>query len=342
MRYMRAHLEGIARFKQEPDLAKKVIKKMLRLDDDSFSAGIVGAYLPNTGSRAVSEHQGDEDKLRIRRRLTRPDVTGSTSRKNLSTRASLKSSIRADLSRSFTKNRHERMKVRIGIALGQWPSKDIKPEAIFDLVEHFEKLDVDSLWMSDRLVSAALIFEPITFLSYIAGRLSKMKFGTSTLVLPTRNPVVLAKELATLDFLSHGRLFPAFGLGGDESRDLAAVGVSRKERAARADEMIALMRRLWTEEKVTFEGKFYAVKDVTIMPRPWQKEWHSDLDRWAQSGSHAAHGPVGRRVVSLVSFTRGSRSRDQDDSRLCCRSGAQSSGRSLRCSDSVLRCRQWR
>ena len=65
-----------------------------------------------------------------------------------------------------------------------------------------------------------------------------MKLGTSTLVLPTRNPIVLAKELATLDFLSQGRLFPAFGLGGDESKDLLAVGVNKKERAARADETI--------------------------------------------------------------------------------------------------------
>jgi probable F420-dependent oxidoreductase len=183
------------------------------------------------------------------------------------------------------------MNVRIGIALGQWPSKDIQPEAILDLVEYFERLDIDSLWMSDRLVSAALIFEPITFLSYIAGRLSKMKFGTSTLVLPTRNPVVLAKELATLDFLSHGRLFPAFGLGGDESKDLSAVGVSRKERAARADEMITLMRRLWTEENVTFEGKFYSVKEVTITPSPWQK---NGLPIWIGGRSQAAMRRTGR------------------------------------------------
>ena len=136
------------------------------------------------------------------------------------------------------------MKVRIGIALGQWPDKDLKPEAILDLVDSLEALDVDSLWVSDRLVSSALILEPITFLSYVAGRLRKMKFGTSTLVLPTRNPIVLAKELATLDFLSQGRLFPAIGLGGDESKDLQALGVSKKERAARTDEMIVLMRRL--------------------------------------------------------------------------------------------------
>jgi len=164
------------------------------------------------------------------------------------------------------------MKVRIGIQLGQWPSRDIRPEAVLDLIEYFEDLDVDSIWVSDRLVSSALTLEPVTFLAYIAGRLRKMKFGTSTLVLPTRNPIVLAKELATLDFLSRGRLFPAIGLGGDESKDLQAVGINKKERAGRTDEMIMLMQRLWTEENVTFVGKYFSVEDATIMPRPWQKK----------------------------------------------------------------------
>jgi probable F420-dependent oxidoreductase len=183
------------------------------------------------------------------------------------------------------------MNVRIGIAIGQWPINDVKPETILDLVDYLEALDVDSLWVSDRIVSSALMLEPITFLSYIAGRLQNMKLGTSTLVLPTRNPIVLAKELATLDFLSQGRLFPAFGLGGDDSKDLQAVGVSKKERAARADEMIALMRRLWTEENVTFEGKFYSVHDVTITPRPWQK---NGLPVWIGGRSEAALRRTGR------------------------------------------------
>jgi alkanesulfonate monooxygenase SsuD/methylene tetrahydromethanopterin reductase-like flavin-dependent oxidoreductase (luciferase family) len=69
------------------------------------------------------------------------------------------------------------MKVRIGIALGQWPRREIPAEAIFDLIDRFEALDIDSLWVSDRLVSPALTLEPITFLSYIAGRLRKMKLG---------------------------------------------------------------------------------------------------------------------------------------------------------------------
>src|ERR1051325_11790692 len=183
------------------------------------------------------------------------------------------------------------MKVPIGIAFGQWPLKKIAPESIVDLVDFFESLDLDSLWLSDRLVSSALTLEPITFLSYIAGRLRNMKLGTSTLVLPTRNPIVLAKELATLDFLSRGRLFPAFGLGGDESRDLQVIGVNRKERAARAAEMIVLMRRLWTEENVTFAGKFYSVENATITPRPWQK---NGLPIWIGGRSQAAMRRAGR------------------------------------------------
>ena len=183
------------------------------------------------------------------------------------------------------------MKVRIGIAVGQWPIKHADPEAILDLVDYFEALEVDSLWASDRLVSSGLILEPITLLSFIAGRLRKMKLGTSTLVLPTRHPVVLAKELATLDFLSKGRLFPAFGLGGEESKDLQAVGVSKKERAGRADEMIVLMRRLWAEERVTFRGRYFSVEEAAIAPRPWQK---SGLPIWIGGRSEAALRRTGR------------------------------------------------
>jgi probable F420-dependent oxidoreductase len=183
------------------------------------------------------------------------------------------------------------MKIRIGIAVGQWPKKANNSDAILELVDHFESLDIDSLWVSERLVSAGLILEPITFLSYVAGRLPRMKLGTSTLVLPARHPVVLAKELATLDFLSRGRLFPAFGLGGDDSKDLQAVGINKRERAARADEALVLMRRLWAEETVNFEGKFFSVRDVTIMPRPWQR---NGPPIWIGGRSQAAMRRTGR------------------------------------------------
>jgi probable F420-dependent oxidoreductase len=183
------------------------------------------------------------------------------------------------------------MKIRIGIQLGQWPSREIQPDAVLDLIDYFEALDVDSIWVSDRLVSSALTLEPITFLSYIAGRLRKMKFGTSTLVLPTRNPIVLAKELATLDFLSQGRLFPAIGLGGEESKDLQAVGIEHRTRGGRTDEMIMLLRRLWSEENVSFRGKHFALDGVTITPRPWQK---NGPPIWIGGRSEAALRRTGR------------------------------------------------
>jgi probable F420-dependent oxidoreductase len=183
------------------------------------------------------------------------------------------------------------MKVRIGITLGQSLGNDIKPEEILGFVDHLEALDVDSLWVSDRLVSPAFTLEPITFLSYLAGRLRRMKFGTSTLVLSTRNPVILAKELATLDFISQGRLFPAVGLGSDDAQDFAAVGINKKERGQRSDEAIVLMRRLWTEENVSFSGKFFSIQDVTITPRAWQK---GGPPIWIGGRSQAALRRTGR------------------------------------------------
>ena len=143
-----------------------------------------------------------------------------------------------------------------------------------------------------------------------------MKFGTSTLVLSTRNPVILAKELATLDFISQGRFFPAVGLGSDDAKDFAAVGVSKKERAQRSDESIVLMRRLWTEEHVSFNGKFFSIEDVTITPRPWQK---GGPPIWIGGRSQAALRRTGRLgdgwLVSGAS-RRGSRRWNQVDSRI--------------------------
>ena len=194
------------------------------------------------------------------------------------------------------------MKVRIGISLGQSLGGLRNPEQILDLVDRLEALDVDSLWVSDRLVSPALTLEPITFLSYVAGRLRRMKFGTSTLVLSTRNPVILAKELATLDFISQGRLFPAVGLGSDDAKDFDAVGVNKRERGRRSDEAIVLMRRLWSEDNVSFSGNYFSIEDVTITPRPWQK---GGPPIWIGGRSEAALRRTGRLgdgwLVSAVS-----------------------------------------
>src|SRR5919108_3290483 len=157
------------------------------------------------------------------------------------------------------------MKIRIGISLGNWSMVSDGPEALLDFIDLCESLDIDSLWVSDRIVAPRPTPDPIVFMAYMASRMRNMKFGTSAIVLPTRNPVSLAKQLATLDFLCKGRLLLAVGLGGDDSRDFEAAGVRKEERGRRADEAILLMKKLWTEERVNFEGKFYAAHNIALL-----------------------------------------------------------------------------
>ena len=110
----------------------------------------------------------------------------------------------------------------------------------------------------------------MTSLSAIAARTQKLKFGPSVLVLPYRTPVVAAKEMATIDWLSRGRLFPAVGVGVELPREFDASGVPFKERGRRTDEAIRVMRLLWTQDEVTFQGEFFKLDRVTIFPKPWQ------------------------------------------------------------------------
>lgn len=167
------------------------------------------------------------------------------------------------------------MKVRIGLGFGGWPFAQRHPGALLELVRRCEELRIDSLWFSDRIVGPSPAgggpgLDPMTTMAFIAARSSLMKFGTSALVLGTRHPVPLAQQLATLDFLSQGRLLLVVGIGNATTRDLEATGTRPQERARRADESIVLMRKLWTEDSVTFHGKYYQVEGVSVGPRPWQ------------------------------------------------------------------------
>jgi probable F420-dependent oxidoreductase len=163
------------------------------------------------------------------------------------------------------------MKVRIGITLGDFSFDADASEEILDFIDLCESWDIDSIWVSDRIASPKPTLEPVVFMAYMASRLRNMKFGTSALVLPTRHPVLLAKQLATLDFLCKGRLLLAVGLGGDDSQDFAAAGVRKQERGKRADEAIILMKKLWNEERVNFAGRFYSACDLSLFPRPYQQ-----------------------------------------------------------------------
>jgi probable F420-dependent oxidoreductase len=192
---------------------------------------------------------------------------------------------------SLVEKVEQAMKVRIGIALGDSFSEEQQPEALLEFIEDCERRDIDSIWVSDRIAAPRATLDPVVFMAYMASRMRNMKLGTSALVLPTRQPVVLAKQLATLDFLSKGRLLLVVGIGGDDSRDFAATGVRKEERGKRGDEAIALMKKLWTEENVDFNGQFYSAHDFTLLPRPYQK---GGPPLWVGGRSNAAFKRAGR------------------------------------------------
>jgi probable F420-dependent oxidoreductase len=160
------------------------------------------------------------------------------------------------------------MSIKIGIGLAVWPFPELEPNSFFDYVERAEAAGVDSLWLSERLTAPAPMLEPLSALAMAAARTRAMKFGMSVLVLPARNPVILARTLATIDFLSGGRMLPAYGLGLEDPREQEAAGIAKAERAARVDEATRLMRRLWSEDEVTHHGRFYHVSGATVRPRP--------------------------------------------------------------------------
>ena len=164
------------------------------------------------------------------------------------------------------------MSVKIGVGFGGWPFPERDPELLWEYVDACETLDIDSLWLSDRIVSETMNMEPMIALSFIAARTTKLKFGTSVLALPLRNPTVLAKEIATLDFLSGGRSLPAVGLGTEEEREYEACGTRRSQRVGRTEEAIQVMRRLWSEDNVTFHGRYFTLNDVSVQPKPVQKD----------------------------------------------------------------------
>lgn len=160
------------------------------------------------------------------------------------------------------------MKIRIGYGLGTRNATN-DHDRFVQLVDGLERNAFDSLWLSERLSGDCP--DPLVGMAFAVARTTKLKVGMSVMVLPGRNPVVLAKSLASLDRLSNGRLLPAFGLGVADSAEHQAFGVHRKERGAWFNEALPLMKRLWVEDNVTHEGKRFQVSDVTIKPKPIQE-----------------------------------------------------------------------
>ena len=187
-------------------------------------------------------------------------------------------------------------------------------------VDALEDLGFDSLWLSERIGGPNP--DPIVGLAVAAGRTTRMKLGTSVQVLPGRNPALLAQSLASLDVLSGGRFLPGFGLGGVDPHEQQAFGVRREERAPLFDEVVPLLRRIWTEDAVTHAGPRYTYTDLRVRPRPVQRPpdiWFggrapSELrrvgrlsDGWLASFTMPEECAAGRVVIEATAAEHGRR-----------------------------------
>ena len=164
-------------------------------------------------------------------------------------------------------------RMRFGLAVENFTPAPRVPDldAIVAYGRRAEELGYDSLWAWDHMFLGTgrpfPFLESLTTLTVLARETEKVELGTGILVLPLRNPVLLAKEIATLDYLSGGRFL--FGIGpGWYPAEFSSTGTDVKERGARTDEILEAVTRLLTADDVTFKGRYYQFENVTIAPRP--------------------------------------------------------------------------
>src|SRR5262245_15977202 len=183
------------------------------------------------------------------------------------------------------------------------------PDAIRQVAGHAEQLGFDSIWVSDHIVIpqseadrfargfgdttgiGSMIYEPLTVLAFAAAFTSRIRLGTTVIILPYRNPLVTAKALSTLDVLSGGRVTAGVGVGWMEP-EFVALGVPFHGRGALSDEYIEAMKVLWTQNRPAFHGRHVQFDNIGFEPKPMQKP-HIPL--WIGGNSRSAI----RRAVAL-------------------------------------------
>ena len=183
-------------------------------------------------------------------------------------------------------------RIPLAVSIPQtFPSGPIDPERIRRYLARAEALGFTGAWVVEQVVGTIPSLEPIELLTFAAAATRRLRVGAAVLLTALRTPLHTAKSLATLDQLSGGRLDVGVGLGGQPAV-YPAFGLSAERRAARFAEGVTLMKRLWTEPRVTFDGEFYRLKDLPMEPKPHQRP-HPPI--WF--GAH--HPDALRRAVAL-------------------------------------------
>ena len=153
------------------------------------------------------------------------------------------------------------------------------PDDVLNIGKRAEELGFDSVWVNHHILNVGYIFDrlgskpyydAITVLTWVAAHTERVRLGTTVLVLPYLNPLVLAKTLATVDVMSKGRLNVGVGVGALKPES-DALGSTFETRGRYADESIKIMRELWESENPEFDGEFFSFSGVKFSPKPIQK-----------------------------------------------------------------------
>ncbi len=174
------------------------------------------------------------------------------------------------------------MGVRVGIGVGRFVFDDVS--GFREWLDVCEGGAVDSIWQSDRVLSSEPFHEPLALLAVVAGATRRLKIGMNAVVIGFRDPFTFARQCASIDHLSEGRLLPVVGVGSGGLDAWKATGRSSAGRGQRANEALEVITRLWSEEKVSFAGESIRVEEATISPRPVQQP----LPLWIGGSSRAA------------------------------------------------------
>src|SRR5689334_4532621 len=176
------------------------------------------------------------------------------------------------------------MKIRIGVGIG---GTSASTGALTELATGLDDMGFDSLWLSEVLTGQ--VFDPVVGLSWAAASNPRLKIGT-TMLLPGRNVLRLAKQLASLDVLCDGRLLVTLVPGLTHAPERDAIGVEPKQRGAVIDEALPLLRRLWAGETVSHDGAVGSFREVKLSPLPVQQP----LEVWLGGTVPAALERCGR------------------------------------------------
>jgi probable F420-dependent oxidoreductase len=149
-------------------------------------------------------------------------------------------------------------------------SKPPDAAELTDFLERAEAAGFHSAWVMEHQLGAASALEPLSVLAFAAGHTSSIRLGVAVAVLALHQPVRLAREAATIDHLTGGRLTLGLGIGA-AALPLAAFGVSAEERAPRFEEYLRVMRSLWQDDQVDLDGRFVTLRQARMEPKPVQR-----------------------------------------------------------------------